>query len=280
MNIKCSVVIPCKDRFQLLERAVESVIKNDKSGIVEVIIVDDGSTIPLKNIKLMRMQDRIIRLNKNMGGAVARNTGIKAAKGELIYLLDSDDYFIDMNFENDIKTAKNGYIYYTDIKIGKKISCFPDSITYSDYFNFIFKKHVGIAQTSSLMFRKDNNIYFDESLPKHQDWDLLLFSCLLKGISPVKKEGLIYLDRQDKFSISRVYAPYKSDPWLRKLSKSNLLSNNDFQYVSLMCKYHVDNIGYVDFLKLITKLLFTRKVTVMKVLVIFYKRLFFKMVAV
>lgn len=240
MKICATVVIPAKDRHDLVQRAVKSVIALDHKKIVEIIVVDDGSDVKIPKFDCMREWDSVIRLEKNSGGAVARNLGIKCAKGEIIYLLDSDDYFIEMDFEEDFKNAKKNHLYYVDVKIKNKKSNFPESFELKNFFDYIFFKHVGICQTSSLMFVKDDFFIFDEKLPKHQDWDLIL-TALLRGVHPLKKNGVIYIDWQDSNSISRQYKPSKSNLWINKILGCKKITNLNKNYLELMCKDTIEN---------------------------------------
>lgn len=65
--------------------------KLEQYGLNELIIVDDGSDIPIKN--------STIRINKNTGPANGRNIGIQLAKGEIIALLDDDDFYTESIFD-------------------------------------------------------------------------------------------------------------------------------------------------------------------------------------
>ena len=56
----------------------------------EVILVDDGSTDATRQIALAYPNVRYFRHEKNLGLSVARNTGIAAAKGEIVAFIDSD----------------------------------------------------------------------------------------------------------------------------------------------------------------------------------------------
>src|SRR5690606_26465230 len=60
---------------------------------LEVIIVDDGSPIPL-DPELDRSRVRILRHERNLGAAAARNSGVAMARAGWIAFLDSDDVWI------------------------------------------------------------------------------------------------------------------------------------------------------------------------------------------
>ncbi|NHC33350.1 glycosyltransferase family 2 protein [Scytonema millei VB511283] len=85
---KLSIIIPTRDRPQLLARAVQSALSQTMTDL-EVIVVDDASTQPIDLPADPRL--RIIRLSTSHGGAGARNVGTKAAQGRWIAYLDDDD---------------------------------------------------------------------------------------------------------------------------------------------------------------------------------------------
>ncbi len=87
---RVSIVLPTYNRHATLGRAVASV-EAQRFRDWELIVVDDGSTDG--SVDALEGRDprlRIIR-QANRGVAGARNTGLKAARGELIAFLDSDD---------------------------------------------------------------------------------------------------------------------------------------------------------------------------------------------
>jgi len=88
MNSSISVVIPCYNAGRLLERCISS-IKNQAINPLEVIVVDDGSTDDTARIA-SRLGVKVIKHTIHRGVAAARNTGIKAARGDIIYFIDVD----------------------------------------------------------------------------------------------------------------------------------------------------------------------------------------------
>jgi glycosyltransferase involved in cell wall biosynthesis len=87
-----SVVIPCYNRARSIERAVRGVLLQSYPNL-ELIVVDDASTDASPSIvgAIDDSRLRLIRHTKNQGAAAARNTGVAAARGELIAFQDSDD---------------------------------------------------------------------------------------------------------------------------------------------------------------------------------------------
>jgi glycosyltransferase involved in cell wall biosynthesis len=90
MTPRVSVIIPTYNREDLVGDAIDSVLVQNFPG-TEIIVVDDGSTDQTEaRIKAYGEQVRYIRTN-NGGVAHARNVGSRAACGQYITFLDSDD---------------------------------------------------------------------------------------------------------------------------------------------------------------------------------------------
>src|SRR5262249_210129 len=85
-----SVIIPAFNRAELLREALESVFQQECRDF-EVIVVDDGSTEDLSAVaRAFRGRGTFFRQD-NAGPGAARNHGARAATGEYLAFLDSDD---------------------------------------------------------------------------------------------------------------------------------------------------------------------------------------------
>ena len=88
-----SVVIPCYNQAHFLAEAVQSALDQDYPA-VEVIVVNDGSPDNTREVAT-QFGDRIVYIEQeNRGLSAARNAGIRAARGEYIAFLDSDDIYL------------------------------------------------------------------------------------------------------------------------------------------------------------------------------------------
>jgi glycosyltransferase involved in cell wall biosynthesis len=97
-----SVIIPTLNRPILLKRAIQSVL-NQTFQDFEIIVVDDGSTEPCKNIVSDFSDQRLKYLyQKNRGLSAARNVGLSIAECQYIAYLDDDDQFLPFKLENQI----------------------------------------------------------------------------------------------------------------------------------------------------------------------------------
>ena len=104
-NPTVSIIIPTYNRAHLIGRAIQSVLNQTYQNF-EIIVVDDGSTDNTEEmIKEFQKHDKrikYIRHEKNRGGAAARNTGIKVARGEYIAFQDSDDEWLPEKLEKQM----------------------------------------------------------------------------------------------------------------------------------------------------------------------------------
>ena len=91
--ISISVIIPIYNRQNCIENTILSTLKQTLKNI-EIICVDDGSTDGTMTVlqRLAKSDNRVRVFHKENGGAAsARNVGIREAKGEYLFFLDSDD---------------------------------------------------------------------------------------------------------------------------------------------------------------------------------------------
>lgn len=103
-NVVLSIIIPTynRDLTKLLDILHKQINDN-----VEVIVIDDHSTIPLKESWF-----KYIYLEENSGGAsVPRNVGLDNAKGKYIVFIDSDDLISDDYIETILNKTKEEWDY-------------------------------------------------------------------------------------------------------------------------------------------------------------------------
>ena len=124
--MKFSIIIPVYNVEKYLEQCLNSVL-NQTFTDYEVICVNDGSTDGSLDIlrSFAKKDARIQIINQKNGGlSDARNAGIQAAKGDYIFLIDSDDWItenalevLSKNTENQDFIAFNGERFFEDGKI-------------------------------------------------------------------------------------------------------------------------------------------------------------------
>lgn len=92
-NPLISIIVPVYNSAKYLPKCLDSILNQTYQNL-EIICVNDGSTDNSTNIlKTYTKKDPRIKIltQKNSGLSAARNSGIKAATGEYIAFVDSDD---------------------------------------------------------------------------------------------------------------------------------------------------------------------------------------------
>ncbi|MFT4008393.1 MAG: glycosyltransferase [Lacrimispora sp.] len=127
--MKISVIVPVYNVYNWLDACMESIV-NQSLQDFEVILIEDGSTdgSDLKCEEWGKKDRRIkILKQKNSGPSIARNKGIREAKGEYLSFIDSDDW-VDRDFlkklydaasQNDADMAECD-VYRVDDRTGER----------------------------------------------------------------------------------------------------------------------------------------------------------------
>lgn len=105
---KISVIVPVYNTELYIDDCLNSIIGQSFSDL-EIIVVNDGSTDKsLELIEAFARKDKRIKVlnQENKGGAAARNAGVKAAVGEYIAFVDSDDTIHPDTYKISYEKAK------------------------------------------------------------------------------------------------------------------------------------------------------------------------------
>lgn len=173
------MVIPTYNRSNTIGAYIAYVLNQTHKNI-ELIVVDDCSTDDTEKIILSMNDKRInyIKLERNSGTCVARNTRIKKSSGTYIAFNDSDDEWLPEKTKKQLdflqkkntdivlcklecRTPENKFIHnFPSIKKDKQIS-YKDLLKYNS------------ASTQSIFGKAEcfKDILFDSTMPRLQDWD-------------------------------------------------------------------------------------------------------------
>lgn len=106
--VKVSIIIPVYNVEEYIDNCFNSIL-NQTFRDIEIILVDDGSTDKSGDICLrwQNKDSRIIYIKKkNEGQGIARNLGVRIAKGDYITFVDPDDWLEEDAIENMYNAAK------------------------------------------------------------------------------------------------------------------------------------------------------------------------------
>lgn len=138
-----SIITPVYNAEMFLSDTIKSV-QNQTYKNWEMLLVDDCSKDNSAQIikEFQKYDDRIkyIKLEKNSGASVSRNTGIKNAKGRFIAFVDSDDIWkpeklevqVKYMLENNLGFTFTSYRYMKeDGELTNKVAKAPSKINYN-----------------------------------------------------------------------------------------------------------------------------------------------------
>ena len=231
--MKLSLILPVYNVEQYLSRCIDSCLEQDlPQDEYEIIIVNDGSTDSSEKIArdyAIKHKSIQIITQPNKGLSSARNTGLKCAKGDYIWFIDSDDYIKKnslKNIYNELSKYKLDAIWIkwnNQNEQNQIIPLYNDTYTNEDYgiynglnfmdyvmgiyyfaWSFIFKKEFLIK--NKLYFK--DGLYFEDSefayraLPSMQNIKLYEKECynycirhgsIAQTISKKKINDLLYV---------------------------------------------------------------------------------------
>ena len=182
---KVSVIIPTYNRADKLYGSIQSVL--DQTYIdLNLIIVDDASTDDTERVVSEINDERILyyKLEKNVGAAGARNTGVKLSDSELIAFHDSDDKWLPDKLEKQVKYLTDHPSFdmvYGKIRFiaGDEVFTRPDETINGELEGYIYpwllaRNTIG---TPAILVRR--NCFeeaggFDDTLRCLEDWEFIV----------------------------------------------------------------------------------------------------------
>ncbi len=192
-----SVIVPTRDRPQLLMRALKSILGQGYAGQIECIVVFDHSEASLPPIESPEGRHlRILVNDRTPGPAGARNTGVLASTGDLLAFCDDDDEWIaDKVYEQvrvlDRKRDADVVACGVIVQSGRRATTrLPDqTIT----LRHLLQSRTIQAHFSTVMVRRsafvDEIGLIDETFPGSyaEDFDWMLRAASLKDIEAVPR---------------------------------------------------------------------------------------------
>ena len=180
--VKISIIMPIFNDEKLLKKSIGSVI-NQSLEDIELICVNDGSTDNSLSIlnKYSKKYDFIrVYTQKNQGSGIARNKGIKIAKGEYIAFLDADDFFIDKDSLEklyDIASSNNANLVSGNMKL---VNSNNEFLPFKD-LDYYEENRIILPENYGIPWGFYKNIYKREFLTSND----IYFPDLIRGQDPV-----------------------------------------------------------------------------------------------
>ncbi|QXE01062.1 glycosyltransferase family 2 protein [Terribacillus sp. DMT04] len=133
-----SIIIPVYNVEDYLEKCIKSIL-NQTYNDFELILINDGSNDgSLKICERFKLEDNRIKLinQTNQGVGIARNSGLKIARGKYIYFCDADDYVDKDLLSENIRLAEEynvNMVLFGNKEVFTDIS--KDLTHYTKYYN-------------------------------------------------------------------------------------------------------------------------------------------------
>jgi glycosyltransferase involved in cell wall biosynthesis len=186
-----TVIIPTYNRAHLIGRALESVSQQTLAP-GEVIVVDDGSEDTTRDIIREEYPGVTCLHQANRGVSAARNAGIRAACGQFIAFLDSDDAWMPEKLSEQVQALRQSglQVCHTDEKWMRDGSELKQLDKHTRNGGWIYAKCLPLCAMSPSSVMLDRGVFsevgmFDESLPACEDYDMWLRVCARYEVSLV-----------------------------------------------------------------------------------------------
>jgi len=184
--MKFSVITPVHNASKYLEELILSVKNQKYVGIIEHIVINDGSTDEGATQEIINKYLHLVtRSRSNFGQYATINEAIKIATGDFLVLISGDDFFYDDQVFSKICAAlvsdkKINLIYGKSLRVseqGQPILC-DEIIIKEPFAKWRFKYQLPLLHCSAFVRRSfllNNNLYFDDLNFKYAaDWDWFL----------------------------------------------------------------------------------------------------------
>ena len=195
---KISVIVPVYNSAKYLNKCLDSLVSQTIKSY-EIIIINDGSTDDSLEIikKYINIYNNIKLIStQNNGIGIARNIGLKQAKGEYVTFVDSDDYVSNDFLE---KMLKNAIVSKADIVVCDMYKVFNNKIVKNDKIEFnsgMIKENqeqlikIPLGPCGKLFSKDILTISFAENL-KYEDVPFVI-NALLNSKNTIKLDDYLY----------------------------------------------------------------------------------------
>lgn len=228
-----SIIIPCYNDTDFIEKAVQSAL-NQTYPNIEIIVVDDGSDAATKAV-LKALEPKLTKLitQENQGQSVARNNAIRHAQGRYVLNLDSDDFFEPTFCEKALNI-------FEDDNAVKIVTCLANRFNTKgsidivtprggDLQNFLFANS---ALGSSMFRRQDWKVTggYEEELPilGFEDWEFYIQLLKHGGYAYVLNEVLFHYQVRENSTTDRI-RDLKLDKFKHIIFKHQDLYKDNFE---------------------------------------------------
>ena len=221
---KISIIVPVYNtKFEYLDKCLNSIV-NQSYKDIEVIVVDDGSSVSYDEIIKKYEKDVRFFHQENKGVSSARNLGVENSTGDYIMFVDSDDWLVNdacLKFSLVFSEIPDVDIIISRTYVHDNDKVFVNPYFYNDSFIVEDKKEIldSIFLTENVKFTcvdtpwaklyrrqflVDNKIKFNERLTNGED-GLFNYDALFNASRIVFLNNPTYEYRVNIYSVCNTY---------------------------------------------------------------------------
>ena len=235
-----SIIIPTHNRFEMLQKAINSVLSQTYPNY-ELIVIDDGSTDDTYIIcDIFADKVKYIK-QENLGVSAARNKGIEIASYDYVAFLDSDDLWLPeklqehVNFIQENPKIKIHQAAEKWMRKGRHVTPAQHHIKFEGDVFFESLKRCMITPSTVVIHKSIFEKYgmFDTNLQVCEDYDLWLRISFYEDVGYIDKnlavrnaghgdqlsERFEALDRFRLYSILKLLGALSKDVWQSDISQ-------------------------------------------------------------
>lgn len=232
-----SIIIPVYNVSGYIERCLNSVMMQTYKHIEVVIVNDCTPDDSMRKVKLFKDKNskypiRVVDHPKNLGLSASRNTGIKNAKGEYLYFLDSDD---EITPECIYKLVNLIEKYDAEMVVGN-YKAIPHN-----WFKFNLLNDIpnGEFIDDSSQLKK---LFLSRNYFPVMAWNRLILKSFIEKHDLFFKEGIIHEDEHWNYFLAKyikrlavstetTYLYYKNNEGIMRSSSFNVKSSNSWKII-------------------------------------------------
>ena len=234
--VKVSVVIPVYNVEDFLGECLDS-ITNQTLDDIEIICVNDGSSdrsLEILNEYASNDDGFTVVSQENGGHAVATNRGISLAKGEYLYLMDSDDILKLNALEDTVKIAEEKNV---DFVIFQAINYYMDKNEYKEQENYSMNKLADFVGEDVFNWRDIKEYLFSITVTP---WSKIYRRDFIEKSGAKFPEGLVFDDNvffwEVLFSAEKI-AFYRQHLFTRRWYSSSSTTAGDRRFIDSLTIY-------------------------------------------
>lgn len=190
-----TIIIPVLNRQDFISRSIKSIL-NQSFKNYEILVVDNGSTDG--TLEILKDFERINQIRlftcESKGVSFARNVGINNAKGTIVHILDSDNYFKDSESLKNLKDVIDNIKEPWQVILTSNLNDKGISISWSNVYNRLINEieYLNTRGEFSITAKRD---WYQKNL--HPEIEGVTHEIIFPAFFMAAKENILYISNSN-----------------------------------------------------------------------------------